>query len=453
MSNLLTPDVLGAVSSLTNYNSNLDKIENSLGASGYYVVSGLVPSAGTGLSVNVTAGTALIAGLVTISAGFAIGGLTPSTTNHLFVKQDGTGTSNTSGTLPALSTKIGTATTNGTGVTSINVLRSSGRQSLIRPENQVAGDPGSMGSIDLSDWNSTAANGFQVFGTLPAGALGGTSASIFFKDSSASVVPGSDADVILTAPQYNAPILSLSTGSWTAAHNVIVPNAVNVWLFSNSSSFIATVKTAAGAGIAVAPGASAVLRCNSTDVKRVTDDSPAALGGDVTGTVGANTVTKIRNRSITQPGATEDTWVPRYNHGGTSIAWGKASSIATLGVWGTTDISALTTGDVEQPNAWTVGSTNHGVQIPDTGTLEWLSILLPSDIGAAGNNLTVTVYRNGVATALAATLNGGAGTETKVLAGTTVSVSQADIITVQAKRVGTPNAVVATYTVFWSCKI
>lgn len=180
--------------------------------------------------------------------------------------------------------------------------------------------------------------------------------------------------------------------------------------------------------------------------------TPSA-GGDVTGALTANTVTKIRGRAITQPGSGEDTWVPRYNNGGTNLVWSKVSSIATLGVWGTADISALTTGDVEQVNVWTPGSTVHGVQIPDSGTLEWLSILLPSDIGAAGNNLVVTVTKNGVNTALTATLNGGAGTETKVLAGTTVTVAQADIISVVAKRVGTPNAVVATYTVSWSCKI
>jgi len=178
-----------------------------------------------------------------------------------------------------------------------------------------------------------------------------------------------------------------------------------------------------------------------------------SAGGDVTGAVTANTVVKVRGRAITQPGAGEDTWVPRYIHSGTNLVWSKASSIATLGVWGTADISALTTSDVEQVNVWTPGSTVHGVQIPDSGTLEWLSILLPSDIGAAGNNLVATVYVNGVASALTATLNGGAGTETKVLAGTTVTISQASIVTVQAKRVGTPNAVVATYTVHWSCKI
>lgn len=181
---------------------------------------------------------------------------------------------------------------------------------------------------------------------------------------------------------------------------------------------------------------------------------PAAnLGGDVTGAATANTVTKIRGRPITQPTSTEDRKVPRYDHGTTSLVWSAATSLATLGVWGTTDISALTTSDVEQPNVWTVGSTNHGVQVPDSGTMEWLSILLPSDIGAAGNDLTVTVYKNGVATALTGGIAGGAGTETKVLIGTTVSVNQADIITVQAKRVGTPNAIVATYIVYWQCRI
>lgn len=171
MSNLFVPDTLGAVSSLTNYNNNMQLAEDSFSALGGYVVFGLVPSIGTGLSVNVTLGTALIGGKVTVAAGFSIGGLTPSTLNHLFLNQNGSGTSNTTGTQPALTTKLGTATTSGVAVTSVNVLRSSGRQSLIRPENQVAGDAGSMGSIDLSDWNATAADTFQVFGTVPAGAL------------------------------------------------------------------------------------------------------------------------------------------------------------------------------------------------------------------------------------------------------------------------------------------
>lgn len=162
--------VTGAIASSADYNANNVEIEATWTAQGPYVVSGLVHSAGTGLSVNVTAGTAVIGGYVSFSS-FTISGLANGTLNHIYVLNTGVGTSNTTGTAPANSAKLGTATTAGGVVTSVNLLRSSGRQSLIRPENQIAGDPGSMGSIDLSDWNATAADGFQVFGTLPSGAV------------------------------------------------------------------------------------------------------------------------------------------------------------------------------------------------------------------------------------------------------------------------------------------
>lgn len=175
--------------------------------------------------------------------------------------------------------------------------------------------------------------------------------------------------------------------------------------------------------------------------------TPSA-GGDVTGALTANTVTKIRGRAITQPGSGEDQMVPRYNHGTTAMVWSATTGIVPIGVWGVADVSALTTSDVESPNAWTQGSTVLGVQMPGAGTIEWLSILTSGDLGAAGQNLTVTVYRNGVATALSGTLSGGAGTETKLLQGVQVTFSQADVITVFAKRVSTPNAVSATFTLY-----
>jgi hypothetical protein len=543
MSNLLTPDVLGAVSSLTNYNANLDEIENSFGAQGYFVVTGLVPSIGTGLSVNVTAGTALVAGLVTVSAGFAIGGLTPSTTNHLYLNQNGTGTSNTSGTQPALTTKLGTATTSGVAVTSVNVLRSSGRQSLIRPENQVPGAVGSPGSLNLASWAASAADATQFFGTLPAGTL---PANVFLKDADQTLSDGtdiavgtgtgtkvgtatsqklgffnatpvvqpantvdiltglsdlglrasggnpnlnlnagtltagtaalslgirgnggaislgtttvtfpSDADYTLLAAEMVTGHLIVANGTITAPRNLIVPSTVGgLYTVLNNNTFTVTVKTAAGTGIAIPNGQTSILRVGANVIELVNNGfSTGSLGGDVTGTPSANTVVKIRGRAITQPGASEDTWVPRYNSGGTNLVWSKASSIATLGVWGVPSVAALTTGDVESPNLWAPASAVLGVEIPDTGTLEWISILVPSDVGAAGQNVTATVTKNGVNTALTATLNGGAGTETKVLAGTTVTVAQADIISVVAKRVGTPNAIAATFTVYWSCKI
>lgn len=174
-----------------------------------------------------------------------------------------------------------------------------------------------------------------------------------------------------------------------------------------------------------------------------------SAGGDVTGAVTANTVVKVRGRAISQPGSTEDQMVPRYNHGTTAFVWSAATGIAPIGVWGVPDISALTTSDVESPNAWTqAANTVMGVQMPGAGTIEWLSILTSGDVGTAGQNLTATVYKNGVATSLSGTLNGGAGTETKLLQGVQVTFNQADVITVFAKRVSTPNAVAATFTLY-----
>jgi hypothetical protein len=162
---------LGAPLNGTTLNSDVQLIEDSFSDLGPWIISGLVQSAGTGLTANVTAGVASIGGRVTKSAGWTIVGLADATINHLYLKNDGTGTSNTSGTQPAGSVKLGTATTAGGVVTSVNVLRSSGRQTLVRHESQVAGDVGSMGSIDLGDWNATAGDGWQVFGTLPSSAL------------------------------------------------------------------------------------------------------------------------------------------------------------------------------------------------------------------------------------------------------------------------------------------
>ena len=168
---LLIAQVNGAIADVTDVNSNWTLIESSFGDLSPFIITGLVPSAGSGLSVNVTAGTALISGHVSKPSTWTIGSLTPSTTNHLFLLQNGTGSANTTGTPPANSVKLGTCVTSGVAVTSVNTFRSGGRQIFVRPENQVAGDPGSMGSIDLSDWNATAGDGFQVFGTLPSSAL------------------------------------------------------------------------------------------------------------------------------------------------------------------------------------------------------------------------------------------------------------------------------------------
>lgn len=108
-------------------NTNWADIEDAIYGLGPVILSGLVPSAGTGLSVNVTAGTAVVLTYNTISA-FTIGSLTPSTTNHLYWIEATGGTSNTTGTAPVDSVKLGTATTGASTVTSVDTSIGSGRQ-------------------------------------------------------------------------------------------------------------------------------------------------------------------------------------------------------------------------------------------------------------------------------------------------------------------------------------
>src|SRR5215213_4678576 len=112
------------------WNDNFQMVEEALLDLGPYVIAGLVPSAGAGLAVNVTSGTASIGGRVTFSA-FSIGSLAPSTLNHLYVLNDGTGTSNTTGTAPANSAKLGTATTGVATVSSVDTTPTSGRQAKV----------------------------------------------------------------------------------------------------------------------------------------------------------------------------------------------------------------------------------------------------------------------------------------------------------------------------------
>lgn len=171
MSNLYTQATSGNPISASEWNANFLLAQNSVLDIGQFVISGLVPSAGAGLAVSVTAGVASIGARVTAAATFSIAGLTDATTNHLYLLDTGVGSSNTTGTQPANSVKLGTATCAAGAVTSVNVLRSSGRQTLVRHENLIAGAVGSPGSISLAAWNATAGDGFQVYGSLPAGSL------------------------------------------------------------------------------------------------------------------------------------------------------------------------------------------------------------------------------------------------------------------------------------------
>jgi len=96
---------------------------------------------------------------------------------------------------------------------------------------------------------------------------------------SAAVTPATDADVTLTFAQYTKTRLVLADGAWTTGRNIVVPDAERTYFVDNSAgSYTATVKTAAGAGVAVLPGASAILACDGVDVlEQVIGTPPGAL--------------------------------------------------------------------------------------------------------------------------------------------------------------------------------
>lgn len=168
---LLNQPINGDVIDVTPLNANWTLIEASFADLSPYIITGLVPSAGSGLAVNVTSGTALISAHVSKPSTWTITSLAPSTLNHLYLLQAGTGTSNTTGVAPSNSVKLGTATTGVSSVSSVNVLRSSGRQVFVRGEDMVPGAPGSGRTVNLTLWNATAGDGFEVSGTIPSGAL------------------------------------------------------------------------------------------------------------------------------------------------------------------------------------------------------------------------------------------------------------------------------------------
>jgi hypothetical protein len=176
---VFAPVVTGLPLSGTDLNNNWAALENSFSDVATYVISGLTIAAGTGLAVNVAAGVA-VTGCEVNKLAFVIGSLTPSTTVHLYLNQDGTGTFNTTGTSPAKAVKLGTAVTGVATVTSVAMGRTSGRQQFQQPQSLVPGglasgitSAGHPASIDLAQWNATAAEGKTVFGVLPAGATTG----------------------------------------------------------------------------------------------------------------------------------------------------------------------------------------------------------------------------------------------------------------------------------------
>lgn len=105
---------------------------------------------------------------------------------------------------------------------------------------------------------------------LAAALAGNAAGSVPLKLATATITPGSDADVTLTAAQYSCPVLTLATGSWASGHNIIVPTTTGLYVIINGGSYTATVKTAAGTGIGVATAKAQILWCDVVNVIALT---------------------------------------------------------------------------------------------------------------------------------------------------------------------------------------
>jgi hypothetical protein len=197
---LLAPGVSGLPLSGADYNQNLFLIEQSFLGVDCYILTGLVPSIGTGFSVSVSAGTAVLGMAMTLPT-FNIGGLTPNTSPlYLYLLQTGQGTFNATGIPPSGSLLLGTCVTGPAGVTSVAVGRASGRQQFVQPQALVPGglaagitSAGHPDGINLASWGATDAEGQALFGVLPTGAGGGgaslSAANVFTNANTFSQVP------------------------------------------------------------------------------------------------------------------------------------------------------------------------------------------------------------------------------------------------------------------------
>lgn len=174
------------------------------------------------------------------------------------------------------------------------------------------------------------------------------------------------------------------------------------------------------------------------------------MAGDASGTNQSVTVAKIQGRPIPAAGVGNDKQFIRWNNGGLTYEYAFASTLSLLGNWCRPDISTLGGADAEIENAGSTAPTKTIAHVmPVAGQLIALSVRLSGDVGAAGNDLIVTVYKNGVATTLTLTIAGAAGTEDKGQGAVTpVTFVAGDLITVQGKKNGAPAAVQAVVAVW-----
>lgn len=128
----------------------LEMLQNAIGNG---AISGGTITAGVGLSVSVAALTAFVGTYVNVTASTTVGSLANGSLNYLYLYQDGTFTSNTTGTTPSSSGGHGqaflwgTVTTAGGAIASISNIRRTFAQNIsviplvtADPDSPVSGD-------------------------------------------------------------------------------------------------------------------------------------------------------------------------------------------------------------------------------------------------------------------------------------------------------------------------
>lgn len=234
------------------------------GGNGYGILTGIVVSESSGLTVAVTAGTAMLGAPVQIGATTYVLPASQSTIG-LWLKADGTLTHTLTLTPPSGSPLlIAVCSTSGSAITMIDVggvvrIRDGIR---LRTTGDI-GAPADTPAADVRVWTQTR-TGLYLWDGIRHQRLG---------DEGRTVVAISDsADTTLSYAAASVRHLEL-TGTLTAGRNLIVPLAKGYeWVIANGTGQTVTVKVAGGTGVTVGSNKTAIVRVGNTDVQRVTAD-------------------------------------------------------------------------------------------------------------------------------------------------------------------------------------
>lgn len=196
--------------------------------------------------------------------------------------------------------------------------------------------------------------------------------------------------ITLVTAEWRNMVLKL-TGTPAAGFNIVVPDGPKLYIVVNSSGKTATVKTAAGTGIAVPTANIQVLYADGTNVIAINTASVAGavtLAGEVTGPSGSNKVASIA-RLVETPlddgtvtvNTTLDFSVNSF-HKITTATDALAYQLSTVGV---------SNGQVVEIRSCITGALTTGpVFTTSSGAIKWTGASAPVSSVASGN---VDVFR------------------------------------------------------------